>query len=132
MRTINQAIAHSCKEYFLDSKKSEKEILNNLEQISINLGEEKTAVFVSKAYRVLKQDTEKLYLSIKNRDLSLCSQYAHKLRGSSNLYASTILATLLLELVENTESIIDDDDQCKLLFCEFELVLKTLKFKRLL
>ena len=132
MRTINPSIAYSCKKYFLDNNRSEKEIVDNLEQIKINLGKEKTAIFVSKAYRVLKQDTEKLYLSIKNRDLSLCSQYAHKLRGSSNLYASTTLANLLLELVENTESIIDDDDQYKILFCEFELVLKTLKFKQLL
>ena len=129
MKIINQAIKPSCEEYFSDSKTSEKEILNNLEQIKINLGEEKTAIFVSKAYRVLKQATENLYLSIENDDLYLCSQYAHKLHGSSNLYASKILADLLLELVKNTESMINDENQYKILFCEFELVLKILKSK---
>jgi len=81
------------------------------------------------AHRVLEEERENLYCSIDKRDLQLCIQYAHKLKGSSNLYASTILSDLLSNMVENTERIVDDIDQCKILFCEFELVLKILKFK---
>ncbi len=110
MKIINQSTAHSCKEYFSDSNTSEKEILNNLEQIRINLGEQKTAVFVSKAYRVLKQATKNLYLSIENRDLYLCSQYAHKLRGSSNLYA-------IVFQINNFQSIISRLCQILYAFC---------------
>ncbi len=58
-----------------------------------------------------------------------CVHYAHKLRGSSNLYGSEILKELLLEFIEQPEVAISNIDKCKIIVCEFELVLSLLKVK---
>lgn len=119
----------SCEAYCLSAKVSEQEIQHNLKVIIGSLGNDKTVPFLSTAHRVLKEALINLCQSVKNKDIDTCVKYAHKLRGSSNLYASQTLVNLLTEMVEHTDALLLNSERCKVLFCEFSLVLKNIELK---
>ncbi|HFC91438.1 MAG TPA: hypothetical protein ENJ51_01350 [Leucothrix mucor] len=129
MSPIKHMILNDCGEYALNAKTSNQEILKNLEKVMTSLGRTKADNFLLTAFHLLQESVERLYLSIETNDASSCAHYAHKLRGSSNLYGSKLLKELLLEFIEQPVISIGNLDKCKRLVCEFELVLSILKSK---
>jgi hypothetical protein len=120
-------LKNNCKTYFLTTKLSKREILNNLNNVMCNLGEDRAKRFLSIAHSTLKESVDRLYASFEKNDAVLCAQVAHKIRGSSNLYASNLLSNLLVEFITDPKQSLNNPDKCKILVCEFELVLSILK-----
>ena len=131
MPSVKRMISNDCKEYALNAKISKQEILRNLEKVIASLGGAKADNFLLTTFQLLQESVERLYLSIEMNDASSCAHYAHKLRGSSNLYGSKLLKDILLEFIEQPVISINNLDKCKHLVCEFELVLSILKSKYL-
>ena len=131
MPLLKHVISKECKEYVPNSEVSRQEIQNNLEKAVASLGDEGADDFLKMASQMLKESVENLHISIDKHDVESCIHYAHKLRGSSNLYASNILKDILLEFIEQPAVAISNLDKCKILVCEFELVLSLLKSKQL-
>ena len=123
MPLLKHMISNDCKEYTFNAAVSKQQIQNNLQKAITSLGDDKADDFLKMAYQILKESVASLQLSIGKNDAVSCAHYAHKLRGSSNLYGSEILKGLLLEFIEQPVISINNLDKCKLLVCEFELVL---------
>ncbi|MCK5895710.1 MAG: hypothetical protein KAG20_02830 [Cocleimonas sp.] len=120
-------LKNDCEAYFLTAEESNREIANNLDNMMCNLGEVRAKQFLSIAYSTLKESVDILYSSLETNDTVLCAQVSHKIRGSSNLYASKVLTSILFEFTTNPEQSLNSLEKCKRLVCEFELVLRILK-----
>lgn len=114
---------HNCEAYLSQAKESERQIVDNLEKVINSFGADKAELFLSTATRVLKESVDTLVSSLETKDIDLLARSAHKLRGSSNLYASDKLSVLLRNVVDNPAAFIDDEAQTTVLMCEFKLVL---------
>ena len=131
MPLLKHLILTDCKEYVSNAAISKQEIQSNLEKAIASLGDDKADDFLKMAYQILKESVESLQISIRKKDMESCACYAHKLRGSSNLYGSKLLKGILIEFTEQPMDSINNLDKCRILVCEFELVLSILKIKQL-
>ena len=109
---------------------SRKEVADKLVSVTKSLSADKVNYFLSIAHRVLKELAESLCISLQNKDVNLAAQHAHKLKGSSNLYASQRLIDLLTQIVNQPESILFASDEYELLICEFSLVIESIENKQ--
>ena len=110
-------------------KKSEIEIQANLDKVINNLGADRASAFLETVLRILGDAVDNLLLSIKEKNLALCQQYAHKLKGSSNLYGSKALLKLLIHVEKNPEFVMNDVSKYNALVSEFELVIRQIKIR---
>ena len=109
--------------------KSVIEIQENLDKVIKNLGDDRAGVFLETVLRILGDAVDNLFLSIEEKNLALCKQYAHKLKGSSSLYGSLTLLELLVHVEKNPEFVMDDTSKYDALVGEFELVIRQIKIR---
>ncbi len=111
------------------TNKSVREIQDNLNKVIKNLGNDKASEFLETVLQILRKAVDNLLLSIEAKDLTLCQQSAHKLKGSSNLYGSQTLVDLLVQIESTPEVIMNDAEKYQTLLNEFELVVQQVKIK---
>ena len=109
--------------------KSIIEIQENLDKVIKNLGDERAGIFLETVLRILGDAVDNLLLSIEEKNLALCRQYAHKLKGSSSLYGSQTLLELLVHIEKTPELVMDNASKYDALVREFELVMQQIKVR---
>ena len=109
--------------------KSAIEIQKNLDKVIKNLGSDRAATFLETVLQILGNAVDDLLLSIKEKNLALCRQYAHKLKGSSSLYGSQMLLEILMHIEKTPELIMDNTSKYNALVREFELVILQIKIR---
>jgi len=132
MKIKNSAFLTDCTDYHIKAVQSKVEIKANLEKVIKNLGEDKAKAFLVTANRMLEDSVNNLRLGIEKNDANLCAEYAHKLKGSSNLYASKALVELLAQATNDSILFLSSSDKCRTLSCEFELVMRLIRSPELL